>query len=120
MLAFLRCATGETVEVKLIRDKHTGYPAGYGFVEFESRAVAEKVLDTCNGTPIRKCLIPLWMMCTFPLRSTRQLDDGRSSLPRPCAREGMDVGGAWVVSGRGPVLQAPNDHASTLRLPRCV
>lgn len=40
------------MEVKLIRDKHTGFPAGYGFVEFSSLEIAEKVLETCNGNAI--------------------------------------------------------------------
>ena len=40
------------VEVKLIRDKHTGFPAGYGFVEFATAEIAEKVLGTCNGNAI--------------------------------------------------------------------
>jgi len=43
---------GDVVEVKLIRDKHTGFPAGYGFVEFASPEIAEKVLETCNGNAI--------------------------------------------------------------------
>lgn len=40
------------MEVKLIRDKHTGFPAGYGFVEFATAEIAEKVLETCNGNAI--------------------------------------------------------------------
>ncbi|TFJ87011.1 hypothetical protein NSK_001345 [Nannochloropsis salina CCMP1776] len=43
---------GDVVEVKLIRDKHTGFPAGYGFVEFATAEIAEKVLETCNGNAI--------------------------------------------------------------------
>ncbi len=43
---------GDVVEIKLIRDKHTGFPAGYGFVEFSSLEIAEKVLETCNGNAI--------------------------------------------------------------------
>ena len=45
-------ATGSLVEVKVIRDKVTGYPSGYGFVEFESKEMAEKALDELNGHPI--------------------------------------------------------------------
>lgn len=36
--------------MKLIRNKLTGHPEGYGFVEFTSHAVAEKILQTYNGT----------------------------------------------------------------------
>ena len=61
------------MEVKLIRDKHSGFPAGYGFVEFQSRAVAEKVLQSCNGNPIRECPLP-------PL-------DTRHDPRRPCLSE---------------------------------
>jgi RNA recognition motif-containing protein len=35
--------------VKLIRDKNSGQLQGYGFVEFTSRAAAERVLQTYNG-----------------------------------------------------------------------
>lgn len=38
--------------VKVIKDKMTGLPAGYGFVEFDSHESAKKVLETLNGTPV--------------------------------------------------------------------
>ncbi|TVU16206.1 hypothetical protein EJB05_39758 [Eragrostis curvula] len=41
--------TGELQSVKLIRDKTSGQLQGYGFVEFTSRAAAERVLQTYNG-----------------------------------------------------------------------
>ncbi|KAI0507589.1 hypothetical protein KFK09_013715 [Dendrobium nobile] len=41
--------TGELVSIKVIRNKLTGQSEGYGFVEFCSRSVAEKVLKTFNG-----------------------------------------------------------------------
>lgn len=44
--------TGEVVSVKVIRNKITGHPEGYGFVEFVSHAAAERVLQTYNGTPM--------------------------------------------------------------------
>lgn len=40
--------------VKLIRDKITGYPAGYGFLEFQTQRGAQNVLETFNGQLIRK------------------------------------------------------------------
>ncbi|CAO2164137.1 unnamed protein product [Urochloa humidicola] len=51
-------ATGEVQAVKLIRDKHTGQLQGYGFVEFMSRAAAEKVLQTYNGTMMPNVELP--------------------------------------------------------------
>ncbi|OUZ99818.1 RNA recognition motif domain [Macleaya cordata] len=42
--------TGEVVSIKVIRNKQTGQSEGYGFVEFFSRATAEKVLQDYNGT----------------------------------------------------------------------
>ncbi|XP_022716093.1 polyadenylate-binding protein RBP45-like [Durio zibethinus] len=44
--------TGEVTSVKVIRNKQTGQVEGYGFIEFVSRAAAERVLQTYNGTPM--------------------------------------------------------------------
>ncbi|XP_062199631.1 polyadenylate-binding protein RBP47-like [Phragmites australis] len=41
--------TGEVVAIKVIRNKQTGQSEGYGFVEFYSHAVAEKVLEGFAG-----------------------------------------------------------------------
>ncbi|KAK6646105.1 hypothetical protein PHAVU_L009343 [Phaseolus vulgaris] len=41
--------TGEVLSIKIIRNKMTGQPEGYGFVEFVSHASAERVLQTYNG-----------------------------------------------------------------------
>jgi len=42
--------TGELASVKVIRNKQTSQSEGYGFIEFTSRAGAERVLQTYNGT----------------------------------------------------------------------
>ncbi|GKV16036.1 hypothetical protein SLEP1_g26747 [Rubroshorea leprosula] len=42
--------TGEVASVKVIRNKQTGQVEGYGFIEFTSRAAAERILQTYNGT----------------------------------------------------------------------
>ncbi|WJX69639.1 Polyadenylate-binding protein rbp47b' [Trifolium repens] len=42
--------TGEVISIKIIRNKITGQPEGYGFVEFVSHAAAERVLQSYNGT----------------------------------------------------------------------
>lgn len=40
----------QVVSAKVIRNKQTGQSEGYGFIEFYSRATAEKVLQNYNGT----------------------------------------------------------------------
>ncbi|GAB2287036.1 Polyadenylate-binding protein rbp47b' [Dionaea muscipula] len=45
-------STGEVVSIKIIRNKITGQPEGYGFIEFNSHAAAERVLQAYNGTPM--------------------------------------------------------------------
>ncbi|GLT62106.1 hypothetical protein SLA2020_347690 [Shorea laevis] len=42
--------TGEVLSAKVIRNKQTGLPEGYGFIEFISRAAAERILQTYNGS----------------------------------------------------------------------
>ncbi|KAG5247683.1 hypothetical protein OIU77_021083 [Salix suchowensis] len=42
--------TGEVSSVKIIRNKQTGQLEGYGFIEFYSRAAAEKVLQSYSGS----------------------------------------------------------------------
>ncbi|KAJ1405593.1 RNA-binding domain superfamily [Sesbania bispinosa] len=42
--------TGEVASVKVIRNKQTSQSEGYGFLEFTSRAAAERILQTYNGT----------------------------------------------------------------------
>ncbi|CAN1242924.1 Polyadenylate-binding protein RBP45A, partial [Linum perenne] len=42
--------TGEVVSAKVIRNKLTNLPEGYGFIEFVSRSAAERILQTYNGT----------------------------------------------------------------------
>ncbi|VFQ95533.1 unnamed protein product [Cuscuta campestris] len=44
--------TGEVLSIKVIRNRGTGQPEGYGFVEFTSHSVAEHVLQSYNGTQI--------------------------------------------------------------------
>ncbi|GAV59772.1 RRM_1 domain-containing protein [Cephalotus follicularis] len=41
--------TGEVVSIKIIRNKITGQPEGYGFVEFVSHGAAERILQNYNG-----------------------------------------------------------------------
>ncbi|KAJ8763446.1 hypothetical protein K2173_002329 [Erythroxylum novogranatense] len=41
--------TGEVSSVKIIRNKQTGQPEGYGFIEFYSHTTAEKILQNYSG-----------------------------------------------------------------------
>ncbi|CAM8916689.1 hypothetical protein QQ045_032063 [Rhodiola kirilowii] len=41
--------TNEVLSIKIIRNKITGQPEGYGFIEFVSHAAAERVLQSYNG-----------------------------------------------------------------------
>lgn len=41
---------GEVVSVKLVTDRLTGKPRGFGFVEMASDAEAEKAISMFNGT----------------------------------------------------------------------
>ncbi|CAM9576550.1 unnamed protein product [Lampetra planeri] len=46
-------SVGENVTgVKIIRNRLTGAPAGYGFVEFLDQSTAERCLHSLNGQPI--------------------------------------------------------------------
>lgn len=49
---FSRHPVGQELEVKLIRDRHRGIVAGYGFIDFRSHEIAKLVLETFNGKPI--------------------------------------------------------------------
>jgi len=42
-------STGEVKSIKIIKNKQTGQSEGYGFVEFATRATAERVLQTYTG-----------------------------------------------------------------------
>lgn len=44
--------TGQLTGVKLIRNKESQMPEGYGFVEFMTHEAAEYILRTYNGQPI--------------------------------------------------------------------
>ncbi|KAL8461309.1 hypothetical protein ACS0TY_032691 [Phlomoides rotata] len=43
---------GEVLSIKVIRNKITGVPEGYGFVEFTSHQAAESILQSYNGTQV--------------------------------------------------------------------
>lgn len=49
-IANLFCQVGAVANVKIIRDKNSGAPMGYGFVEFTSHEAAARVLQLFNGS----------------------------------------------------------------------
>ena len=51
-IAALFAHVAKPIHAKIIKNKMTGLPAGYGFVEFESHEIAKKVLEGLNGTQI--------------------------------------------------------------------
>eukprot|EP00640_Fibrocapsa_japonica_P001019 CAMPEP_0113936544 /NCGR_PEP_ID=MMETSP1339-20121228/3441_1 /TAXON_ID=94617 /ORGANISM="Fibrocapsa japonica" /LENGTH=513 /DNA_ID=CAMNT_0000939063 /DNA_START=102 /DNA_END=1643 /DNA_ORIENTATION=+ /assembly_acc=CAM_ASM_000762 len=70
--------TGHHTEVKLIRDKITGFPAGYGFVDFPSHAVAQEVLAQLNGQPIPGT--PFRYRLNWGAGGNRQRSDGQGGF----------------------------------------
>jgi RNA recognition motif-containing protein len=48
---------GELAGIKFIRDRVSGLPSGFGFVEFTSHAAAARILQTMNGQPIGASLV---------------------------------------------------------------
>lgn len=42
----------QLVNIKIIKDKNTGQPLSYGFLEFSNHDIAQQVLQSCNGKPI--------------------------------------------------------------------
>jgi RNA recognition motif-containing protein len=52
-IAALFSSVGSGVSVKIVRDKNTGEPSGYGFVDFASHEIAERVLHAYNNLPIQ-------------------------------------------------------------------
>ncbi|KAM7521038.1 hypothetical protein LguiB_020000 [Lonicera macranthoides] len=74
-------STGEVASIKVIRNKQTGFPEGYGFVEFFSHAAAEKVLQTytCIAMPNTEQPFRLnW--ATFSMGDKRSNNDSDLSI----------------------------------------
>jgi cold-inducible RNA-binding protein len=43
---------GEVLSAKIITDRHTGQPRGFGFVEMASKAEGEKAISLLNGRDV--------------------------------------------------------------------
>jgi len=46
-------AHGKVTSVAVLKDKFTGEPRGFGFVEMESKAEAEAAINALNGTELK-------------------------------------------------------------------
>ncbi|KAF8034170.1 hypothetical protein BT93_C0447 [Corymbia citriodora subsp. variegata] len=68
--------TGEVSSVKVIRNKQTGQSEGYGFVEFSSHAMAEKVLQSYNGTSMPNTEQPFRLNWAMFSSGDKRLDMG--------------------------------------------
>ncbi|XP_058209692.1 polyadenylate-binding protein RBP45-like isoform X2 [Rhododendron vialii] len=68
--------TGELTSVKVIRNKQSGQPEGYGFLEFKSRATAETVLQTYNGSLMPNSEQPFRLNWATLGAGERRADDG--------------------------------------------
>jgi RNA recognition motif-containing protein len=44
---------GEVTSVKIIRDKYTDQSKGFGFIEMDNDADAQKAIDELNGTEVK-------------------------------------------------------------------
>ncbi len=44
---------GPVVRVNIIKDRDTGNPKGFGFVEMENQADGEKAIEDLDGTPVK-------------------------------------------------------------------
>jgi len=51
-ISSLFSGVGSSVTVKVVRDKNTGMPAGYAFIDFPSHETAERVLHAYHSLPI--------------------------------------------------------------------
>ncbi|KAJ7967437.1 Polyadenylate-binding protein [Quillaja saponaria] len=68
--------TGEVSSAKVIRNKQTGQSEGYGFVEFYSHAMAEKVLQSYNGTMMPTTELPFRLNWATFSAGDRRPDSG--------------------------------------------
>ncbi|CAH2046688.1 unnamed protein product, partial [Thlaspi arvense] len=69
-------SAGEMSSVKVIRNKHTGLSEGYGFVEFDSHDVAEKVLQEFNGVTMLKSDQPFRLNWASFSTGEKRLENG--------------------------------------------
>jgi len=59
-------AVRRCLQVRLVTDRFSGQPRGFGFAHFDSAADAAKVLHTFNVRPLMCTVQPCWQL---PVRS---------------------------------------------------
>jgi len=74
-------AVGNVVSAQIIMDKMTGRSKGFGFVEMETEELAQKAIDTLNGTEIDGRKITVNESRPMKPRSDRGFG-GRDRAPR--------------------------------------
>lgn len=52
MLHTIFTEAGEVISVKIITDRHTGQPRGFGFVEMATKAEGQKAISLINGRSV--------------------------------------------------------------------
>jgi len=77
-------AHGRVTSVAVLKDKFTGEPRGFGFVEMESKAEAEAAINALNGTELKG--------------RTLTVNEARPKTDRP---RGGGFGGGGGGGGRG-------------------
>jgi RNA recognition motif-containing protein len=77
-------AYGNVASVAVLKDKFTGEPRGFGFVEMDSKAEAEAAINGLNGTQLKG--------------RTLTVNEARPKAERPRGGGGFGGGGG----GRGP------------------
>lgn len=65
-------AHGTVLSVVLVRDRRTGNPLGFGFVEYETIEGAEVALLALNGSMLHGCLLSVGIARESTPRSTGQ------------------------------------------------
>jgi len=83
-------AHGRVTSVAVLKDKFTGEPRGFGFVEMESKAEAEAAINALNGTELKG--------------RTLTVNEARPKTDRP--RGGVVVAAAGVVADLAAVVAA--------------
>jgi RNA recognition motif-containing protein len=78
-------AYGNVASVAVLKDKFTGEPRGFGFVEMDSKAEAEAAINGLNGTQLKG--------------RTLTVNEARPKAERP---RGGGFGGGGGGGGRGP------------------
>lgn len=93
-------AYGEVTSVKIITDKFTGRSKGFGFVEMENDADAQKAIDELNGATVGGRAIVVNKSEPKPEGERRSFNSNRSGGSYGNNRGGGNYGGGNSRGGR--------------------